>query len=141
MIFTPQSRSLSSGARLSRELGCFSSKCYQFRSELDKTAPPSVIIIIIEGGSDRFASSNVFFCVTNCGKVWRATTGCGCRSALARAAAAFGAQARTAGPSAWLWQQCCTTRAARCTLSMALHGARSLPPGLGRRATRRSTTR
>ena len=46
MRFTPQSRSQSSGARLSRELGLFSSKCYQFRSALDKTAPPSVIIII-----------------------------------------------------------------------------------------------
>ena len=47
MRFTPQSRSQSSGARLSRELGRFSSKCYQFRSALDQTAPPSVIIIII----------------------------------------------------------------------------------------------
>ena len=35
-------------------------------------------------------------------------------------------------PSAWPWQQRCTTRVARCRLSTALHGARSLPPGNGR---------
>ena len=46
--FTPQSRSQSSDARLSRELGRFCSKCYQFRSASEKTAPPSVIIIIIQ---------------------------------------------------------------------------------------------
>ena len=44
-------------------------------------------------------------------------------------------------PSAWLWQQRCTTRVARCTLIAALHGARRQTPGQERRGTRRITTR
>ena len=46
MRFKPQSRSQSFDARLSWEVGRFCSKCYQFRCASDKTALPSVIIII-----------------------------------------------------------------------------------------------
>ena len=50
MRFKPQSRSQSSDARLSWELGRFCSKYFQFRGASDKTAPPNVIIIVIHSG-------------------------------------------------------------------------------------------